>query len=80
MMKFGFRPSDTTGIDVVVDTTLGVERIGEHSTMELYPHPVRRGEEVEVSFSGGFDWGGRQIVSLRYEWSYGWNVSVGQRS
>ncbi|GIV50546.1 MAG: hypothetical protein KatS3mg038_1067 [Candidatus Kapaibacterium sp.] len=62
LMKFGMRPSDTTGIDVAVDTTLSVAgRVGV-GTMELSPHPVCRGQEVEVRLPEGFDRGEVRLV------------------
>jgi hypothetical protein len=51
LMKFRFHPSDTTtidGIDTPSDTTLGVWDRAAYGGVEVYPQPVRRGEQLRV--------------------------------
>ncbi len=62
LMKFRMYPSDTTGIDIVKDTTLAVEENEGSYVLAVSPHPIRTGEDLVVSLPEGFDRGKTQAV------------------
>jgi hypothetical protein len=76
LMKFRFHPSDTTtidGIDTPSDTTLGVWDRAAYGGVEVYPQPVRRGEQLRVVAMADVEavevWtlDGRRVVGMAVE-------------
>lgn len=67
LMKFRFRPSDTTSInggDNSTDTTVTVDERIENVPAMVYPQPVRRGEELRVMVPEKMESAAVEVYSL----------------